>query len=136
RGYLDLYGIAVFELHEAFHGLHPGIPYLHGHETFRVEVRYGGVPGNIVFVGKAFPEVKTLQDILDRLARHMGRERESILLEEEKKVRGTSHIWETSIETAPKILVGTPSSPVGTILHIFPHTGFTAAHMEQARREH
>ena len=32
KPYLDPYGIAVLEAHEAFHGLHPGISYLHGHK--------------------------------------------------------------------------------------------------------
>jgi len=136
RGYLDLYGISAFELHEAFHGLHPGIAYLHGHEAFRVEVRYGGVPGNIVFVGKTFPEVKVLQDILDRLSKHMGREMEQSLLNEERKTRGTQNIYETSIETAPSILLGKSGAPVDTVLHIFPHTGFRPEHMEQLCKEH
>ena len=30
KDYLNLYDIAVFELHEALHGLHPGIPWIHG----------------------------------------------------------------------------------------------------------
>ena len=34
RGYLNLYGLSVFELHEAFHGLHPGIALIHGHKAF------------------------------------------------------------------------------------------------------
>lgn len=136
RGYLDLYGLSVFELHEAFHGMHPGIPYLHGHQTFRVEVRYGGIPGNIVFVGKALPEIKTLQDILERLNQFMGREREVALLKEEQQIRGTEGILETTIATAPRILLGEPTNSVQTILHIFPHTGFTPEHLEQVCREH
>lgn len=32
KTYLDTYNLAAFELHEAFHGLHPGIPWLHGHK--------------------------------------------------------------------------------------------------------
>src|SRR5690606_16013539 len=35
KNYLDLYNISAFELHEAFHGLHPGISFLHGHEVYR-----------------------------------------------------------------------------------------------------
>ena len=65
--YLNLYNIAVFELHEAFHGLHPGISYFHGHKPFRVDLWYGGIPGNIVYVGKALDEITTLGDILERL---------------------------------------------------------------------
>ena len=67
KSYLDLYDISVMELHEAFHGLHPGLSWLHGHKAFRVEIAYGGIPGNILYVGKALPEVKTLGDMLARL---------------------------------------------------------------------
>jgi len=50
--YLGLYRIAVFELHEAFHGLHPGIAYLHGHKAYHVDIKYGGIPGNILYAGE------------------------------------------------------------------------------------
>ena len=74
--YLDLYNVAVFELHEAFHGLHPGISYLHGHNPFRVDIRYGGIPGNIMYVGTALDEVKTMGDILERLNKMMDMDKE------------------------------------------------------------
>lgn len=32
KSYLNLYNIAVFELHEAFHGLHDGIPLINGYK--------------------------------------------------------------------------------------------------------
>jgi len=56
KTYLGLYKIAAFELHEAFHGLHPGIAFLHGHASYRTEIAYGGVPGNVMNVGKALDE--------------------------------------------------------------------------------
>jgi hypothetical protein len=39
-------------------------------------LRYGGIPGNILYVGKTLDEVKTLGDILDRLNKMMGMEKE------------------------------------------------------------
>ena len=46
--YLGAYNLACFELHEAFHGMHPGIPWLHGHKPHFASVCYAGIPGNIV----------------------------------------------------------------------------------------
>ena len=136
KNYLGLYGINAFELHEAFHGLHPGIAYLHGHQVFRVEIAYGGIPGNIMNVGKALPEVKTLRDILKRLDIFMGLEQEQEMLRAERSVRDCLKIEETNVVTGGKIICGEPDAYVETILHIFPHTGFTPEHLEQAIREH
>lgn len=136
RGYLDLYGLAVFELHEAFHGLHPGIAYIHGHKSFRVEIAYGNVPGNVLYVGEALPGISTLGAILDRLNEFMGMQEEEKLLLSEKSLRNCHDICETNVATGGKLLVGARENRVGTILHIFPHTGFTARHLEMARREH
>ncbi len=136
RNYLGLYGLAVVELHEAFHGLHPGIAYLHGHAAFRTEVRYGGVPGNIMFVGRRLPEVKTLGDIIDRLDRLMGVQREIEVLEADRRASGCDQIHETSVAARARILVGEPERPVDTVLHVFPHTGFSPEHLDNAVREH
>ncbi|MFZ5632536.1 MAG: Nif3-like dinuclear metal center hexameric protein [Bacillota bacterium] len=136
KNYLGLYGIAAFELHEAFHGLHPGLSYLHGHRAFRVEIAYGGIPGNIMYVGKALPEVKTPGDILSRLRDLMCLEEEHSMLKVEREVRCCPVVEETNVVTGGRILCGTPDSKVETILHIFPHTGFTPAHLERAVREH
>jgi len=136
RGYLDLYGLSVVELHEAFHGLHPGIAYLHGHRAFRTEVRYGGVPGNIMFVGKSLPDVKTLGDVVARLDRLMGLEHEVEVLEADRRTSRCKDILETSVAARATILLGEPDRVVDTVLHIFPHTGFTPEHMENAVKEH
>ncbi|HYF92846.1 MAG TPA: Nif3-like dinuclear metal center hexameric protein [Symbiobacteriaceae bacterium] len=136
KGYLELYGLAAMELHEAFHGLHPGLAYLHGHAAFRTEIAYGGVPGNILFVGRALEGVNTLGRMLDRLADLMGYRTEEKLLAAECEVRGCTEIMETSVAAQGKILVGRPDDPMRTVLHIFPHTGFTPAQLEQAKREH
>lgn len=136
KTYLSLYGISVFELHEAFHGLHPGLAFIHGHKVFRVDIAYGGVPGNIMNVGRALPEVKTAGDIIRRLYEFSGIQDEMSILDAERKVRGIDCIEETNVCTRPQILNGSESSPVNTILHIYPHTGFTVAHLEQALREH
>ena len=136
RTYLGLYDIAVLELHEAFHGLHPGIQYIHGHKTFRVDIAYGGVPGNVMGVGRALDGVKTAGDILRRLATFMAYADEERMLEAERRVRGCDQVMETNVATGGKILNGTETSPVNVILHIYPHTGFTPEHLEQALREH
>lgn len=136
KGYLELYGLAAMELHEAFHGLHPGLPYLHGHAAYRSEIAYGGVPGNILFVGKALEGVGTLGDMLARLAELMGYREEESMLAAERAVRGCMEIQETSVAAQGKVLIGRPDDPMHTVLHIFPHTGFTPAHLEQAKREH
>lgn len=135
RFYLGLYNIAVIEMHEAFHGLHPGIPYLHGHKVVHSNITYGGLPGNIMFVGEAFPEVNTLGDILNRLALFMARNQEEKMLAEEKNVRECTDILETNIAASARILVGQADSLVRKVLHIFPHTGFSVAHLEQAVQE-
>jgi putative NIF3 family GTP cyclohydrolase 1 type 2 len=136
RGYLALYGVAVFELHEAFHGRHPGIALLHGHRPFRVEIAYGGVPGNVMFVGKALPEVKTVGDILDRLVAFTHLNHEMEMLEWERKHRGCPEITEAGIAASAKVLLGSREDEVGTVLHFFPHTGFSVEDLKRAKKEH
>lgn len=136
KNYLNLYKISVFELHEAFHGLHPGISYLHGHAAFRTEIAYGGKPGNIMFVGKTIEGINTLGDILERIHAFMGVSREQEILKLEREARGCDAINETMVSLQGKILVGSRESRVNTVLHIFPHTGFTLENLEQALREH
>ncbi|MFZ7101087.1 MAG: Nif3-like dinuclear metal center hexameric protein [Peptococcaceae bacterium] len=135
RTYLGLYKMAALELHEAFHGLHPGISYIHGHAAYRVEIGYGGVPGNILYVGKTLDEVKTLGDILDRIKDFMDIDAEDKFLESEKEIRSCKEILETSVAAQGQILVGTRESKVENILHIFPHTAFTPEHLENVLRE-
>lgn len=130
KNYLDLYGIAVFELHEAFHGLHPGLSYLHGHAAYRVEIAYGGVPGNVLYVGKVLPEVKTLGDILARISGFIDTESEAALLAYEREYRGCAELQETNVAVSGKILLGRPEDKTEHILHVFPHTGFSPADLE------
>jgi hypothetical protein len=136
KNYLGLYGINVIELHEAFHGLHPGISYLHGHRAFRVDIKYGGIPGNILYVGKVLDGIKTLGDMLDRLNKMMDMERELKVSECEKSVYGCGDIKDSVTAVRGEILLGTPETQVNTVLHIFPHTGFTPEHLEMAKNEH
>lgn len=136
RNYLDLYGLSVFELHEAFHGLHPGIAFIHGHKAFRVDIAYGGIPGNILYVGQALDGVNTLGDMLDRLYGFMGLDEEHKMLLAERASRCCDHIAETNVATGGKLLLGERTSPVNTVIHIFPHTGFTPAHLEKVKSEH
>lgn len=136
RNYLDLYGISVFELHEAFHGLHPGIAFIHGHQSFRVDISYGGIPGNVLYVGKALQEVGTLGDILDRLNAFMGFDEEHALLQAERQTRCCSEIMETNVALSGEILAGSRTSAVSTVIHVFPHSGFTPEHLIRAKSEH
>jgi len=136
RGYVDLYDVAVFELHEAFHGRHPGIAWLHGHRPFRVEIAYGGLPGNVMFVGHALPEVKTVGDILDRLVAFTNLAHETELLEWERKHRGCPEITEAGIAASAEVLLGSREDEVGTLLHFFPHTGFSVEDLKRAKQEH
>lgn len=136
KSYLDLYDIAIFEVHEAFHGLHPGLSWLHGHKAFRAEIAYGGISGNIVFVGKTLPEVKTIGDMVQRVTDLMGQDIEKKMFATEKEVRQYREMYETNIAAPAFILVGKEDNPVHNVLHIFPHTGFTVQHLESVLREH
>ena len=135
KNYLDLYGIAVFELHEAFHGLHPGIPFLHGHKPFYTNVNYGGISGNVVHVGDSLPEVDTMGSIIDRLNVFMDAETEESMLTSERIVRGCANIQETSIAARCKIILGHRFNRVAKIIHIFPHSGFDASHLESLMKD-
>jgi hypothetical protein len=133
--YCSLYDISVFELHEAFHGLHPGIPFIHGHQTYRVDVAYGGVPGNIVFFGRALPDIRRAGDILRRLESFMTPSEDERLLEQERIIRDCGEAQETAVATKAHLLNGAPESTVNQILHIFPHGGFSVRHLEMAIKE-
>lgn len=135
KTYLGLYNIALFELHEAFHGMHPGISYIHGHAAYRVEIAYGGIPGNVMYIGKALKGIDTLGDILNRINDFMNVDEEEKLLEQEKKLRNINEIYETSTVVRGEILLGNSSSKVRHILHIFPHTSFTVEHLETVLQE-
>lgn len=128
--YLGIYNIAVFELHEAFHGLHPGIPFLHGHKPFYANVAYGGIPGNISYVGDVLPEIKTVGDMVDRLNRFMDIETDGRMLESEKEIRKCRNIQETSMAAGCVILLGDRDKPMKKVIHMFPHTGFSVNHLE------
>lgn len=136
RGYVGLYNLAIFEAHEAFHGRHPGIAFIHGHKPFRVEIAYGGMAGNIMFVGNALEDVKTVGDVLDRLGRYCDLEKEACFLEVERRERGCMDIHETCIAVSPQILCGTREALVNKVVHFFPHTGFTPEHLCQVKSEH
>lgn len=135
KNYLDLYQIAVFECHEAFHGLHPGIAYLHGHRVSKADISYGGVHGNVMFIGSPIEGVRSMNDILTRLDGFMGLETEEKLLQSERNIKGADEIIDVSLVTRGCVLAGDPDEPINGILHIFPHTGFTPEHMRQALKE-
>ena len=136
KTYLDLYGLSVFELHEAFHGLHPGMAYIHGHVPFITETACRGVPGRIYHIGQVFPEIRTLDDLLQRVLTFSGWDDESFLLEQEKRFKKNDGIHETNVEVKGEILLGRPDARVKKILHIFPHTGFDILDLEEALKKH
>jgi len=130
KDYLGIYGIAVFELHEAFHGLHPGIPFLHGHKPFFSDISYGGIKGNIVHVGDALPEITTIGDMLDRLNEFMDVKTDEETLLSEQSIRGCKNIQETSVSARCKILLGNRDCSMKKIIHMFPHCGFNTSHLD------
>lgn len=132
KDYLDLYQVAGLECHEAFHGIHPGIAYLHGHQVRKADISYGGVHGNIMFVGTMLDAVNTLGGVLDRLQHFMAQDQEAELLNLERKLRFVPEIKETSVETQGFIHLGSRDSKIKEVLHIFPHTGFSPEHLRQA----
>lgn len=131
--YLKLYGLAFFELHEAFHGLHPGIPWLHGHMPIYTNTSYGGVIGNVVNVGNVIDGIETLNDLKNRLNDYMDFETELELLKAERELRKCGDIEETSIAARCKIYVGEEDSRVSQIIHIHPHCSFTTKHLEELK---
>lgn len=126
KDYLGLYNIAVFELHEAFHGLHPGIPYLHGHNVIYSNLNYGDIPGNVVYIGETYEEIKTLGDILSRLDSFINNNSKNDFAQNKIK---------TSLSLKGEILLGNTNTPVNKLIHIFPHTGFSTKHLEQLLKD-
>ena len=45
-------------------------------------------------------------------------------------------LQETNIAAAAQILNGSPDDPVGTVVHVFPHTGFTPEQMRRLKQEY
>ena len=136
KDYLNLYNIAVIELHEAFHGLHPGIAWLHGSKANKVDIRYGGVPGKIVWFGEAIPEVPTLGALVDRLSEFMGTSLEERVLKAESDLRGCSDLEEASVAARAKIYIGNRDDRLGRTIIVFPHTGFSAEDLARAVKEY
>jgi hypothetical protein len=123
--YLPRYGVSVIECHEAFHGLHPGIGFLHGHVPFHHDGAFGGVHGKVVMVGRPLAEVRVLDDLLQRVRRLLARELDEAVLSDESRRRGGSGLVDSVTAPGLRILHGRPDSPVGDlVVHAFPHTGF------------
>ncbi len=136
KDYCDLYGLSLFEAHEAFHGRHPGIAYIHGYKVNKAYLSYGGDHGNVVFVGQAFPEVKTLGDIVKRLNDVMQGAKYDEFLKVEQEFWHKPDIRESFTSNKPTILLGTPESKVKNVVHIFPHTGFKPEHLDQLVKDY
>ena len=136
KDYLNLYRIALFELHEAFHGLHPGIAWLHGSKALKADIAYGGVTGKIVWFGEALPELNSLGDFIRRIDSFMGIKAEQDFLDFERKARSCTDIQQTAVAARAKIFVGSENSKLGKTVTFFPHTGFGANDMENTYNEY
>lgn len=137
KDYLPRYDLAVLECHEAFHGLHPGIAFLHGHEPFRTEGAFRGVHGKVVMVGHPLAGVETLEGLLDRLRGCLEHARDTEVLEAERAARRSADIRDSVTAPGMQILSGGPETPVGkTVIHAFPHTGFDADDLEALLGDH
>jgi len=130
--YLPLYNIDLIELHEAFHGLHPGVAFMHGHEKLQTDINFGGIPGNVLHTGQALDDIYTASDIIRRLDLYTDRATEQSLLSFEKSLKENPDLKETTLANPPKLLSGRMDSRVKHVLHFFPHTGFTVNHLKQA----
>jgi hypothetical protein len=135
--YLPRYNLAVLECHEAFHGLHPGIAFMHGHEPFHHDGAFGGVHGKIVMVGRPLAGVRTLGDVLARLRLWLERDRDDEVLRAERAVRGCDTLIDSATTPGLRILVGSQDTPIGrTVIHVFPHTGFSGQDLAALLREY
>lgn len=134
--YLSLYGIALAEAHEALHGLHPGIPWLHGHEEYHLDVSYDGILGNVFRVGRPLPGIRTVGDIIARIERLLARAEDERILNSEREMRGMPDLAEAGAAVPPLIYHGSVDSPVTCILHLHPHGGFTVEHLHQVLAAH
>lgn len=130
--YLPLYNLSLIEMHEAFHGLHPGVTFLHGHRKIKTDTAFGGIPGNVLHKGIALDGIHTTGDILRRIEGWMGKETDLQLLETERAIRGEYRLQEATAANPVMLLNGEKTSPVKHILHFFPHTGFSLDHLKDA----
>jgi hypothetical protein len=130
--YLKPYGLSVIECHEAFHGLHPGIAFLHGHEPFFHDGAYGGVHGKVVMVGRPIEGVATLGDVVDRLRAMLGREDDEQVLAREREARDLPELRDSITTPGLRLLHGSADTHLGDlVLHAFPHTGFDVGDLER-----
>jgi hypothetical protein len=135
--YLSLYDIAVLECHEAFHGLHPGMAYLHGHRPFYIDPAYRGVHGMVVMVGRPMPGVTTIGDVLARLDASLERSLDRRILDGERAVYQCADLLDSATTPGMRVLSGDLDDPLGeVILHAFPHTGFGEKQLTQLLAEH
>ena len=135
--YLSLYGIAVLECHEAFHGLHPGMAHLHGHQPFYVNPAYDGVHGLVVMVGRPLPGVTTVGDVLTRLDAGLERSLDMRILDGERAVRQCADLVDSATAPGMRVLAGAPDNSLGeVVLHAFPHTGFGEKQLAQLLAEY
>lgn len=135
--YLPPYGLSVIECHEAFHGLHPGIGFLHGHAPFHHEGSFGGSHGKVVMVGRPLPGVLTLDDVIARIRLLLDRDVDEAVLRSERSVRGGPCLDDSVTSPGMRILHQHGSGALGeAVIHAFPHTGFDTRDLEHLVDRH
>lgn len=135
--YVNLYGISVIECHEALHGLHPGIAWLHGHVPLTVETAFGGNPGMVVLLGEPVDGVETAGDVLDRLDELSGRSQETLVNHAERAARQMDELWDSCVSPTPRMISGERTDRLGDlVVHVFPHTGFSALELRKVLAQH
>lgn len=133
--YLNLYDLSLFELHEAFHGTHPGAAFLHGFKTSKAHTGYRGRHGVNVYVGDALEGVETVADLLARQRDVLPVDVEMKMLEAERVIRDEPNLQEMLVSAAPELLAGSPDSRVSRVAQFAPHSGFDAELLEHLLAE-
>lgn len=136
--YLPRYGLSVIECHEAFHGLHPGIGFLHGHAPFHHDASFGGSHGKVVMVGRPLPGVQALGDVVTRIRSLLNRDLDEAVLATERSLRGGPDIQDSVTSPGLRILHQRDDrgSLGDVVIHAFPHTGFDGKDLEQLIERH
>ena len=86
-------------------------------------------------MGDALPEVKTIGAMVDRLDAFMDMDKEQRVLESLWREYGTKNIKETSTSARSKIILGNREDAMKKVLHVFPHTGFNAKHLDSVKKD-
>ena len=79
-------------------------------------INYGGITGKLAYIGKAFPQIETLGDILSRLNDLCDLNHEQYLLNNKANYMNSNISFNTSTMIKGEIILGELTSCVETIL--------------------